>query len=325
VEGPNGATQNLQISIDSPSSGPSGPSRDDDDDDAPDPIEDIGAEPTDVESVTPTVDTAAGQQTAAFETVQSVESVTLSTTESVGEVTVSELDPDTETETPAPGDPVTLQDVSVSEEARDTSATIRFRVSDERIEELSTSAENLRAFRLAGGDWQRLETSVAEETDSGVVLEAQTPGFSLFAVSAVTPPEASLSLNPTTAQIGEDVQLSGVDSADDGEIVSYEWTVNGQTFSGESVTVSLDEPGEYTVELIVTDDSGETDTVTQTLTIEQDPTETETTAPEPDTPTPEPETATTTDTGTPGFGVLVAILALLASALIAIRRRSGNK
>lgn len=289
------------------------------------------------ETVAPTVDSEAGTATATTETSQNVESIELQTTDESTEVTVTDLDPDTPTETPAPGQSVSLQDISVTEsdgDASDTEATVRFRISNERIQERGTTAENLRAFRLVDGSWQGLETSVAEETDNGVVLEAQTPGFSLFAVSTVEPPEASLSLDPTTAQAGEDVQLSASGSTDpDGEIVSYDWSVDGQSFTGESVTVSLDETGEYTVELVVTDDSGETDTITQTLTIAQTDTATpepETATPGPETTTPGPDTATETPTTTsdpliPGFGFTTAILALLATALIALGRRRTDE
>jgi PGF-pre-PGF domain-containing protein/PGF-CTERM protein len=291
-------------------------------------IDTIGGQPTNIETKTVSVDPGSGTATATFETSENVESTVLTSGDGSTEVTVTDLDPDTVTDNPAPGQSVSLSDITVSEsdgDASDTEATVRFRVSNERLEERGTTAENLRAFRLVDGNWQGLETSVAEETANGVVLEAQTPGFSVFAVSAVEPPEASLSLDPATAQVGEEVTLSGVDSSDeDGEIVSYEWSVNGQTFSGETVTTSFDEPGDYTVELTVTDDSGETDTITETLTITQAETATPTTEPGPATtePEPEPETPTTSDPLIPGFGFTTAILALLAAALIAIRRNS---
>jgi PGF-CTERM protein len=46
--------------------------------------------------------------------------------------------------------------------------------------------------------------------------------------------------------------------------------------------------------------------------------EPDTDTPEPDTDTPEPDTET--PTSTPGFGVVVALTALIAAALLAIRR-----
>jgi PGF-pre-PGF domain-containing protein/PGF-CTERM protein len=356
-------TITLDTTSTSPSPGPSPPSGDDDDDDrrsggggggggggagaaedveppeeAAEEIDDIGAEPTRVETRTVSVDPGSGTATATFEESETVESAMLTTTDESVEVTVTDLDPDTVTDNPAPGQTVSLSDITVSEsdgDSSDTEATVRFRLSNERLQEREATAENLRVFRLTGGSWQGLATSVAEETETGVVLEAQTPGFSVFAVSAVTPPEAALSLSPTTAQVGEDITLSGVDSTDeDGEIVSYEYSVNGQTFSGETVTVSLDDPGDYTVELTVTDDSGETDTVTEALTVTQagtaTMTQTTTQAPAPDTPTPTPgtdtpATPTTSDPLIPGFGFTTAILALLAATLVAIRRRSSDE
>ena len=142
----------------------------------------------------------------------------------------------------------------------------------------------------------------------------------MFAVSAVTPPEGSIALDPETATVDEDVSLSGAESTDpDGEVVSYEWSVDGETLTGETVTVSFDEAGEYTVELAVTDDAGETDTVTRTLVIEA--ADTATATPEPDTATATPEPDTGTPTSTPGFGVVVALIALLFGAGYAARRQ----
>ena len=243
----------------------------------------------------------------------------------VDEVTVSELDPETETETPAPGQSVSLQDITVSGasgEIENTPATIRFRISSERLEERGTTAENLRAFRLNNGDWQRLETSVAAETDTGGVLEADTPGFSVFAVSAVTPPEGSIALDPGTATVNEAVELSGAESTDpDGEIVSYEWSVDGETLTGETVTVALEEPGEYTVELVVTDDAGETDTVTGTLVAEA----ADTATPGSDTSEPDVESPTGPVEEPGGFDtlpvVVVAIVLLLGAGYAVYRQR----
>jgi PGF-pre-PGF domain-containing protein len=300
----------------------------DTDDDVPAPTEEIGAEPTNIESVTPEVDVDAGQAVATFEASQNVESIALDTTESISEVTVSELDPDTDTETPAPGQPVSLQDITVSgadSDASDTPATIRFRISNEQLDATGAAAENLRAFRLVDGDWQRLETSVVEGTDGRVVLEAQTPGFSVFAVSAVTPPEGSIALDPGTATVDSDVGLSGAESTDpDGEIVAYEWSVGGETLTGETVTVSRSEPGEYTVELVVTDDAGETDTVTETLVVEA--ADTATATPEPDTAEPDVQPPDEGPTEEPdGFDILpvvvVAVVLLLGAGYVAYRRR----
>jgi major cell surface glycoprotein (TIGR04216 family) len=113
-----------------------------------------------------------------------------------------------------------------------------------------------------------------------------------------------------------------------------EWTFDG-TYS---VALELQDvqTGTYTLE---SDDSYNTDTVeveivqsVETATPEPTPTDTPeptpTDTPEPTpTETPEPETETTptatptpTEGGGPGFGALVAVIALLAAALLATRR-----
>ncbi|MFD1597542.1 BGTF surface domain-containing protein [Halobellus rarus] len=69
--------------------------------------------------------------------------------------------------------------------------------------------------------------------------------------------------------------------------------------------------------------SEETDTPepdTDTPEPDTDTPEPDTDTPEPDTPEPDTDTPTETDTGTPGFGVVVALTALIAAALLAVRR-----
>jgi PGF-CTERM protein len=99
------------------------------------------------------------------------------------------------------------------------------------------------------------------------------------------------------------------------------------------------EPGNYTVEV---DDGDNTDRVSITVveqvqetpeptpepTATEEPTPTATpepTATEEPTPTATPEptaTPTSTPTGTPGFGIVVALIALVAAALLAVRRNN---
>jgi PGF-CTERM protein len=143
-----------------------------------------------------------------------------------------------------PGTTVTTTQITVPEDARDTSATIQTQVSAERLAEVDATADELQINRYNDADeeWQSLDTSVAEETESGVVLEAETPGFSIFTVSVA----------------GEDTE---------------------ETDTPESDTDST---------------AGETDT----------------------------DTESSTDDGLPGFGVTVALAALVAIALFARRQRS---
>ena len=185
-----------------------------------------------------------------------------------GSVEVTEVsEPPAETGDP-PGSSTTVADIQVPSGAEDDPATVTMRVSDERIAEIDAAAQDLRIHRYADGEWQTLETRVAEETDTGVVLEAQTPGFSFFAASAVGEPDAELRLSSDTVDPDTQVTLDGSGSEDPyGEIVAYNWSVAGEELTGETASLALDEPGEYTVELAVTNDAGETNTTTATLVV----------------------------------------------------------
>jgi PKD repeat protein len=60
---------------------------------------------------------------------------------------------------------------------------------------------------------------------------------------------------PAEASVGQSVSLSGANSTDDGEIVSYAWDFGDGTDAGEGETVEhvYTAPGEYTITLTVTD------------------------------------------------------------------------
>ena len=55
-----------------------------------------------------------------------------------------------------------------------------------------------------------------------------------------------------------------------GYIDSYSWTVDGQTFTGDSISYTFPDTGTYDIELIVSDTCGNSDTVSKTLTVQID-------------------------------------------------------
>jgi len=100
------------------------------------------------------------------------------------------------------------------------------------------------------------------------------------------------------------------------------------TVSSSGIILNSDETEDGTVVESVSTDTATPEPDTDTPTPEPD-TDTPTPEPDTDTPTPEPDTdtpmpdtdtPTSTPTSTPGFGVVVALTALLAAALLAIRR-----
>ena len=183
-----------------------------------------------------------------------------------GDVGVVELESAPESTGQPPGAGVSVVEISVPEEARNTPATIRTRIGSDRLEAAGADAEDLRLSRHSEGEWQALETSVVERSGGDVVLAAETPGFSVFSVSAVSQPEAAITVDPDAVDPGESVTLSGVRSSDEyGEIVSYEWAIADETAAGSVTETTFSEPGEYDVELTVTNDAGETDSTTATV------------------------------------------------------------
>lgn len=251
-----------------------------------------------------------GQTTATFSEQSAVDSVTFNS-EVAGSVNARTLDRETDETGPAPGASAAVSQISVGDELRDQPATIGMRVSQERLAEIDADVEDLRVNRFADGEWQGLDTEIVDETDTHVRIQAETPGFSYFAASAVSEPEAAASVSPETVTTDETVELSGSESTDRyGEIVAYDWEIDGETFSGETTTLTVDEPGEYTAELTVTNDAGETDTATVDFTA--------TAVDDGDVPDDTDEEAF----GTGAIAVIVlVIIAILAAAGVAVMRR----
>ncbi|AHZ23288.1 PGF-pre-PGF domain-containing protein [Haloferax mediterranei ATCC 33500] len=143
--------------------------------------------------------------------------------------------------------------IQVPASARDEPSTLTFSVRQSRLDDLDLSASDLQVQRFNGdtGEWEALDTRVVNESSDTVVLEAETPGFSYFAI--------------TSKQV--------------------------TTTTTEPPTTTTTEPPTTTDEPPTTDES----------------------------PTTTGEPATT-GTGVPGFGAVLAVIALLAVALIAVRR-----
>lgn len=82
-------------------------------------------------------------------------------------------------------------------------------------------------------------------------------------------PVAAFTYSPSNPSVDQDIYFNAQDSSDpDGSIVKYEWDLgDGTTDSGVTVTHRYGSSGSYTVYLRVTDNSGNTDSVTQTITV----------------------------------------------------------
>jgi len=84
-------------------------------------------------------------------------------------------------------------------------------------------------------------------------------------------PSASYTYSPSSPLPGESVEFDASGSTDDGTVKYYEWDWNdGTTDNVTSPTIShtFSSPGSYDVTLKVTDDDGNSDTVTKTVTVD---------------------------------------------------------
>jgi len=84
-------------------------------------------------------------------------------------------------------------------------------------------------------------------------------------------PPAAIISGPTSGLVGEALDFSGVNSADeDGRIVRYTWDFgDGTTGGGINVTHSYSPTGSYTVTLTVTDDDSLSNSATQTVLVDE--------------------------------------------------------
>jgi major cell surface glycoprotein (TIGR04216 family) len=181
----------------------------------------------------------------------------------------------------------------------------------------SDDLQVLETFRFADG-LTTIETATSPVESNGTIeVRGQTN----------RQPDDNTIVAELLTQDDESVTLSSVD----------QWDTDG-TYTVE-LELSGAEPGNYTLEV---DDGDNTDRAnievveqvqeTPEATPEPTPTEepTPTATPEPTpTATPEPTptatptpTPTSTPTGTPGFGIVVALIALVAAALLAVRRNN---
>jgi outer membrane protein OmpA-like peptidoglycan-associated protein len=95
----------------------------------------------------------------------------------------------------------------------------------------------------------------------GGALGAAAGHYLCGAEAVAQAPQARAAANPTSGTAPLTVELRGVASDPDGQIVDYAWDLgDGSTAKGANVTHQYASPGDYTARLTVTDSEGLTDT-----------------------------------------------------------------
>jgi PGF-pre-PGF domain-containing protein len=154
--------------------------------------------------------------------------------------------------------PLQVSEISVPDTARNSSAQLRMSVSADRLNQSNVSATDLRITRFTNGTWTTLNTTVIEETTEQVKLEATTPGFSYFAVTAVTESESTDGSDPAssdgTSENENDTQTDNNDEAGgsggDGTIQPND--TDGSEDTGTDASTPGFEPGIAIISLLIT-------------------------------------------------------------------------
>ncbi|MCP4698322.1 MAG: DUF1566 domain-containing protein [Gammaproteobacteria bacterium] len=82
------------------------------------------------------------------------------------------------------------------------------------------------------------------------------------------PPRAAFRVIPDPAEASRPAAFDASGSMDpDGAISGYRWSVAGNALAGENITFTFDAPGDYSVELTVTDDLGAENALSRTLSV----------------------------------------------------------
>lgn len=251
-----------------------------------------------------------------------VESITWETTELNGTVTATTYTTPPDNVSAAPGAMISLSEVSGSTINDTDPSTIQLTVKTSQLAELNASTDELRIFHFVDGEWTSLETTVVESDNADeVIVQGDPESLSYFAVSAVSEPTAEFSITPAEPDTETAVTVDASSSTTAyGELIGYEWSIDGTAASGETVETSFTDSGTVEIELTVENDAGETDTTTQSVSIASVSDDTENNSSD-DNGSESTDDAGTTDDGIPGFTSLTALLALLVS-IVGIRYRT---
>lgn len=216
----------------------------------------------------------------------------------------------------------------------DTIAEVEFthQVSKRTLAQLNASIEDYALYRFHDGEWVELNTTVVDEGESYYEVKATSPGLSDFTSGVKQPKFRLVDGNVTVTKItaGENVGVRVDIRNDGGADGTYTATLllDGESVAKKDVTIAPETKRVITFEQEI-DESGTYTVVVNNVTIsdvevtaeELDSTATATSASGDEAAGDGDSEATeTTNTESPGFGVVAAILAMLAGSLL-LRRR----
>jgi len=110
-----------------------------------------------------------------------------------------------------PGEMFSTTEVSVPQEFTNNSATLRFGLTADQhdLAELSSAgSDELAVWHYNDDQWEVLPTTVVNQTDDRVTLDAETDGFSYFVITSTTEP-----VNDTDSQDDADDETNNTDDS----------------------------------------------------------------------------------------------------------------
>ncbi|WP_135851127.1 PKD domain-containing protein [Halorussus salinus] len=200
-----------------------------------------------------------------------------------------------------------------------------FEVSKDRLNEADAAPGAVGLFRYDDGAWSAVETTRLNETDDAYRFGANVSNGTFAvgigkAVTSVTDLSVgSASVEPGTAvTVTATVRNTGHAAGEQ----TVELTVGGEVVATKTVSVAADDATDVTFEYAASE-SGVYELAVGGQNAELVVEGVETTTTDDESSSMETTTATTTDnsSGIPGFGVGVALVALVAAALVALRRQ----
>lgn len=131
----------------------------------------------------------------------------------------------------------------------------------------SFDVSTLALWRDTGGTWSEVDGT--RDASTNTVTGNTTASGTLAVLAAGNDPPTAAITAPASPTEGDSLAFDGSASTDpDGSIVAYDWAFgDGTTATGVDPSHTYSSPGDYTVELTVTDDAGATATTTEVVSV----------------------------------------------------------
>ncbi|MFB6073724.1 MAG: beta strand repeat-containing protein [Haloarculaceae archaeon] len=159
-----------------------------------------------------------------------------------GNVTISELAPNSSLPGSLPGSPVAAFAVAGSPSVENATATMTLRVPASRFQHRDVSVSDLRLAHYVNGSWHERQTTVVGRQNATVILHATVHGFSPFAITTPSPQE-SQTTNTTSTTTPPDTTTTPSPTPTTSSTATSSTMATETTTDAESSSTSSSGPG----------------------------------------------------------------------------------